>query len=546
MLATFIFIVSMFIAMMLIPPLMKAGTRFSFVDVPDARKVHSAPIPRVGGIAMVAGVVTPILIWVQRPVEVLAFLLGVGVILVFGVWDDRHPLNYRVKFLGQMIAVGIAVFYGDIMIRYLPFCGLDPIPYAVSVPLTFFALLGITNAINLADGLDGLAGGTTFMSIAGLSLLAYMAGDQVVLLLSAAIMGSIVGFLRFNTHPARVFMGDAGSQFLGFAAGVLVILLTQKTNPALSPAMPLLLLGLPILDTFVVMGQRLYEGRSPFAPDRNHIHHKLLSLGYDHYEAVVLVYAAQALLVTSAVYFRYYTDLWNLSIYAGFSLITLLLFSVLRRSGWRAHDHPDVTATTPLSAFVFRLKQRGYLTRYPLLYLAVFIPLYVAYAALNVKEIPHDAAIIIFVLTCVAILGLVVLRNRQEITLVERLVICTTITAAVYYYVTQQEADIPLLSLENLLFLSVTAALLMAYRFSSSRQFRVTPMDFLVLFAVLIVPNMLGEQLVAGDIGEVAAKSVLLYYAVELLIFQARNRTWHFRAIVVSVLATFTVKALWL
>ena len=101
MLATFIFIVAMFITMVLIPPLMKAGTRFSFVDIPDTRKVHTIPIPRVGGIGMVAGAVTPILIWMQQPVEVLAFLLGVGVILVFGVWDDRHALNYRVKFLGQ-------------------------------------------------------------------------------------------------------------------------------------------------------------------------------------------------------------------------------------------------------------------------------------------------------------------------------------------------------------------------------------------------------------------------------------------------------------
>ena len=546
MLATFIFIVAMFITMVLIPPLMKAGARFSFVDIPDARKVHSTPMPRVGGVAMVAGAVTPILIWVQQPVEVLALLLGVGVILVFGVWDDRRPLNYRMKFLGQMVAVGIVVFYGDIVIKYVPFCGLDPIPYAVSVPLTFFALLGITNAINLADGLDGLAGGTTFMSIAGLSLLAYLANDHVVLLLSAAVLGSIVGFLRFNTHPARVFMGDAGSQFLGFTAGVLVILLTQKSNPALSPAMPLLLLGLPILDTFIVIGQRLYESRSPFAPDRNHLHHKLLSLGYDHYEAVVLVYVAQAMLVTSAVYFRYYSDFWNIALYAGFSVATVLLFSTLRRLGWRVHGHPDALFLTPLAGLIVRLKQGGYLTRYPRLYVALFVPLYVVYAVLGMKEVPYDAALTIFALMCIAILGLVTMRNRPEITLLERLVICTTITASVYYYVTQLETDIPLLSVENACFLGLIMALMAAYRFSSSREFRVTPMDFLVLFAVLVVPNMLGTELVAGDIGEVAAKSVLLYYAVEFLISQTRGKTWPFRAVTASVLLLFTVKALWL
>lgn len=545
MLATFVFIVAMFIAMVLIPPLMKAGARFSFVDIPDARKVHATPIPRVGGIAMVAGAVTPILIWSQQPREVLAFLGGVGVILVFGVWDDRKSLNYRYKFLGQALAVAIAVFYGDIVIKYVPFCGLEPIPYAASVALTFFALLGITNAINLADGLDGLAGGTTFISMAGLALLAYMAEDRVVLLLTAAVMGAIVGFLRFNTYPARVFMGDAGSQFLGFSAGVLVIVLTQKSNPALSPAMPLLLLGLPILDTFIVMGQRVYEGRSPFKPDRNHIHHKLLSLGYDHYEAVVLVYAAQATLVTSAVYFRYYSDLWNVVLYGSFSLATVLLFNTLKKTGWRAHRGADPVVPTPLAQLVGRLRKGGYLARYPLLYLALFIPVYVAYATLNIEEIPYDAALVVFVLMCVAAVGLVVLRNRQEITLLERLVICTAITAAVYYYVTEQTRDIPLVGVENAGFLGLVIALMMVYRFSRSREFRVTPMDFLVLFAVLIVPNLMGKELVSGDIGEIAAKSALLYYAVELLIVQLQNRAWQFRMVTFGVLLLFTAQALW-
>ncbi|MSR15859.1 MAG: undecaprenyl/decaprenyl-phosphate alpha-N-acetylglucosaminyl 1-phosphate transferase [Gammaproteobacteria bacterium] len=380
MLATFNFIVAMFITMVLILPLMKAAIRWSFVDMPAARKVHSVPIPQVGGIAMAAGTITPVILWVEHPVEVVAFLLGVGVILIFGVWDDRRPLDYRVKFLGQIIAVGIAVFYGDIVIQTVPCLGLDQSPYAVSVPLTFFALLGITNAINLADGLDGLAGGTTFMSIAGLSLLAYMAHDQTVLLLSTAILGSVVGFLRFNTYPAQVFMGDAGSQFLGFTSGILVILLTQKGNPALSPAMPLLLLGLPILDTFIVMAQRLYEGRSPFALDRNHLHHKLLSIGYDHYEAVVLIYAAQAVLVTGAVYFRYYSDALNLLLYAGFSAATIILFSALKHVRWRTHGDTQSPTPTLLTRSIVRLKQSGALTHYSKLYLSVFVPVYVVFA----------------------------------------------------------------------------------------------------------------------------------------------------------------------
>jgi UDP-GlcNAc:undecaprenyl-phosphate GlcNAc-1-phosphate transferase len=117
------------------------------------------------------------------------------------------------------------------------------------------------------------------------------------MLAATAVIGSIVGFLRFNTYPAQIFMGDGGSQFLGFSAGVLVVMLTQESNTALSPALPLLILGLPIVDTAMVMSQRLYERRSPFLPDRNHIHHKLLGLGFHHYEAVFLICVLQTLLV---------------------------------------------------------------------------------------------------------------------------------------------------------------------------------------------------------------------------------------------------------
>ena len=546
MLATFVFIVAMFITMVLIPPLMKSAARFSFVDMPNERKVHTAPIPRVGGIAMVAGAITPIIIWVQRPTEVLAFLLAIGVILIFGVWDDRRPLNHRYKFLGQLIAICIVVFYGGITIRYVPFHSLEPIPYAASIALTIFALLGITNAINLADGLDGLAGGATFMSIAAISVLAYMSGDGTLLMLSTAIMGSIVGFLRFNTYPAQVFMGDAGSQFLGFTAGILVILLTQKSDPALSPAMTLLVLGLPLLDTFIVIGQRLYEGRSPFKPDRNHLHHKLLSLGYDHYEAVVMIYAAQALLVTSGVYFRYQSDLTNLAIFGGFSLATIVIFQLAKRTGWRAHAHHAADQLTPLSDLIGRLKRSGVLETYPTMFIAVAVPSYAAFAILAAPAIPYDAAITVFAMMCLSIAGVFLTRGRGKIGLLERLLICTTLTAAVYYYVTALRVKSSFFTLENAFFSILILALLISYRFSRTRQFRATPMDFLVIFAVLVVPNMVGTTLVTGDIGEVAAKAVVLYYAAELLISQTLNKEWLIRGVIVTVLAVFTAKALWL
>ena len=378
----------MFITMVLIPPLMRSAEKLSFIDTPGERKVHEIPIPRIGGVAMVAGAVTPVLMWVERPPLVLAFLIGIGVILVFGVWDDRKALDFRLKFLGQFAAIAIVVFYGGIEIRYLPFHSIDPVPSYVSIPFTFFALLGVTNAINLADGLDGLAGGTVLLSVAAIGLLAFLAGDDLLVIFCLAVMGSIIGFLRYNTYPAQVFMGDTGSQFLGFSVGVLVIILTQDTNPALSPSMTLLILGLPIIDTFIVMGQRVYEGRSPFKPDRNHIHHKLLAIGLDHYEAVLIIYVVQAALVTSAFLFRFESDLFNMLLFSAFLLGILGAIRLAMRVGWSANGGGESAPRTPIGAIIARLRKSGVLSDYPVAFVAVSVPCYVLYAIMRSGTIP--------------------------------------------------------------------------------------------------------------------------------------------------------------
>ncbi|MBI4695917.1 MAG: undecaprenyl/decaprenyl-phosphate alpha-N-acetylglucosaminyl 1-phosphate transferase [Gammaproteobacteria bacterium] len=545
MLATFSFIVAMFITMVLIPPLMRSARKLSIVDIPDERKVHTGAVPRIGGVAMVAGAVTPVLLFQSHPPVIISYLLGIGIILFFGVWDDRSGLDYRLKFLGQFLAVCVVVFYGDIHIRFVPFHSLESIPYGVSVPLTIFALLGITNAINLADGLDGLAGGTTFMSIAGLALLAFLAADQPLVSLSCAVLGSVVGFLRYNTYPAQVFMGDAGSQFLGFSAGVFVVVLTQQSNPALSPAMPLLLLGLPIIDTFLVMGQRIYEGHSPFKPDRNHTHHKLLALGFDHYEAVLIIYLVQACLVTGAFFFRYSADWVNLLLFVGFTAFVMIGFRVAGVSGWRAHQYSLEERRTPLTTFISHLRQSGALRRWPMRFIGVTVPIYLVYAMLSAGTISGDAAVTLGVLAVGSLLALL-LQPQAGITLPERLLICVTIVASVYYWVASATEPVAQHQIENLYFVLLTIALIAAYRFRQPRAFDVTPMDFLVVFAAIVVPNLLGGNAIESHLGEVAAKSVILYYASEILISYGESRPKLVRGVVVLVLAVFAAKYGWL
>src|SRR5262249_553564 len=148
-------------------------------------------------------------------------------------------------------------------------------------------------AINHSDGLDGLAGGETLLSLFGIAYLAYLAQDPMLALMCFAVLGGIFGFLRFNTHPARVFMGGAGSQFLGFPLGPFVVALRTQSSPGLSMALPLLLLGLPVIDILAVFYLRATSGMNWFRATKNHVHHRLLELGFDHYQAVVAIYALQ-------------------------------------------------------------------------------------------------------------------------------------------------------------------------------------------------------------------------------------------------------------
>ncbi len=545
MLAFFAFIVAMFISMLLIPPLMRSAQRYAFIDLPSARKVHNVPIPRIGGLAMVAGAVTPILLWVDTGPRVMGFLWGVAIILAFGLWDDRKPLDYRLKFLGQLGAVLIAVFYGGIVIRFAPFCGFEPIPESASIALTIFALLGVTNAINLSDGLDGLAGGTTLLSIGALSLLAFLAHDSELLILSMAVMGAIIGFLRYNTYPAQVFMGDAGSQFLGFSAGVLVIILTQQSNPVLSPSMPLLLLGLPLIDTFLVMGQRLLERRSPFKPDRNHIHHKLLKLGLDHYESVIVIYTLQASLVSMAFLFRYQSDLLNMSVFAGMLTVLAILFALAGQRGWSLRaEHPDA-APRAVTQFARGLKRHAVLRRAPTLFAAVSMALFAGYAVTVLGAIPADGKFTGIALWAGALLVYGWRARRAEFALLERLILYVAITTIVFYWCAERGAPLPLLSIENAYFVVLGVSVMIAYRFAPRRSFDVTPTDFLIILIALLVPTLTRTMFPQDYVGEVAVKTLVLFYAVELVLAEAQKRLWPVRLAACAILSLFAARLLY-
>ena len=269
---------------------------------------------------MAVGVFVPVAFWNLSDPFVRAYLAGAVVMVAFGIVDDCRGLAPKWKFLGQLAAALVVVFYGGVKIHTLG--ALLPegtvLPEWVCVPLTVLAIVGVTNAINLADGLDGLAGGICLLIFACIGYLAWQEEDIVIGLVALALAGSIFGFLRFNTYPASVFMGDTGSQLLGFSAVTLSLALTQGNTP-LSPFVPLVLLGLPILDTLSVMAIRIAKRRSPFTADMNHIHHNLMALGLQQGESVVTIYVLQMFLVASAFLFRFYSDWLLLGGYLVFS-----------------------------------------------------------------------------------------------------------------------------------------------------------------------------------------------------------------------------------
>lgn len=539
----FSFLVAMFITMALMPLLIKSAARLQFVDMPDARKVHDQAVPRIGGVAMVVGVMLPILLWLPLQRESIGFLVGVGIIFLFGVWDDRKDLDYRLKFLGQFLAVLAVVGFGDVTIKFIPFAGLDSISPYISVPLTVVALLGITNAINLSDGLDGLAGGVSLLSFGIIALLGYMVNDTQVVMIALAVIGSILGFLRFNTYPAQVFMGDTGSQFLGFSVGVLVILLTQNVNTALSPALPLLILGLPILDTMMVMVQRIYEGKSPFSADKNHIHHKLLALHFDHYEAVFIIYLIQSSLVLGAFYFRYQSDAMIIASYALFCVSVLAFFQWSGKYGWQARRKVSPRMSIHVVDKVKQLRNDGRLSHWAFLFASGTIPVYLMIGVWLCEDVTTDISLLALGFSCILIFVNFTKRG-QPINWFERVGVYVVSSIIVYLLETTDLSHTVSDVYLNLYFVLLGLAVVVGFRFSKEKSFEVTPLDFLVIFAAFTVPSLPGLSLSESVWSSAVTKMIVLFYAIELVLTHMRKNWNGARYVMAIILAALGLRVI--
>ena len=513
---------ALFLSMLMMPALIRFAGRLRLVDIPDARKSHQGAIPRVGGIAIAIGAVVPAIVWLPVEQPVAAYLVAALVIVTFGILDDRRGLDYRIKFLAQGAAAAIIV-WSDVCIYHLPFSGLDAIPHYIAAPLTVIFLLAVTNAFNLLDGLDGLAAGCAIFSLAAIAALAFVVdGGASVALLAVGTIGAVLGFLRYNTHPAIVFMGDAGSQFLGFTIGVLAIMLMERTENAMSPAIPLLLLGLPILDTTMVMVLRIRDGRSPFSPDRNHIHHKLLSIGFLHHEAVAIIYAVQALLVSLAFTLRFESDWLVLAAYAGICGTCVGAYLVVRGSSWRPHRIDGSTPTGRL-ALEARWQQRvATMHRVAIRYIEWSVGAYFILAAMLSTNVTLDIAVV-----AIGVLGLAAAAAfwRGTWTLPAlRLAIYVAAIIVSFLSVSSVHPEWLPVGRISLWLLTVAVAIGFVIYLTPREQFQVTTLDLLIALVavgVLALPIPTVNRVMAGQL---LLRILVLLYGCELLLSQRPSR----------------------
>lgn len=300
------FALSLVIAFLMTPPVKRFAEKVGAIDVPkDDRRVHNHPIPRMGGLAIFMGFVLSLIVFVPMSTKVLGLLVGALIIAVMGGVDDIVCLNPWIKLLGQVIAALVAIRCGlvfDVISNPNIFAEETYIEIGyLSIPLTMLWIVACTNAVNLIDGLDGLAVGVSAISSLTMLIVSLFVSEPVVSLILAALTGACLGFMPYNLNPAKIFMGDVGSQLLGFVLSTASIMGLFKLHAIITFFVPLLALALPLADTIFAFFRRILHGQSPFKADKGHFHHRLLAMGLNQKQVVAVLYGISAVLGLLAV-----------------------------------------------------------------------------------------------------------------------------------------------------------------------------------------------------------------------------------------------------
>lgn len=328
------FVTSIFIT----PVVKKLAFIIGATDHPNPRKVHQSVMPRLGGLVIYGSFLLGISLLKPFAPNSSAIVAGAAIIVFIGVMDDIFELSAKLKFLGQLAAAFFVVFAGDLQAVFinLPFGGKVELGF-FSIPFTIIWIIGITNAINLIDGLDGLAAGVSSIALITISGMAVIMGNFYVVAVSSILLASTLGFLIFNFYPAKIFMGDTGALFLGYMISVLS-LLGYKNVTFISFIVPVIILGVPISDTFFAILRRIINKKPLSAPDKSHLHHCMLRLGFTHRQTVLIIYSMAAFFGLAAVIYSQ-AKLWGSFLLLG--VLIILMEFIAEKVGLIGKDfHP--------------------------------------------------------------------------------------------------------------------------------------------------------------------------------------------------------------
>ena len=319
--------VCLIIVALLIPFVKKIALHINALDIPDARKVHTKPIPRLGGLGIFIGFLIGYMIFGENTIQMNSILIGSFIIVLTGMFDDIKPISPKAKLLGQLFSFSFIVFYGNILLNNLTIFGLNIEFGILSYPITILFIVACTNIINLIDGLDGLSGGISSIFYLSTIIICFFQGRfmELELILSLIMLGSTLGFLIHNFHPAKIFAGDSGALFMGFSIAV-ISLLGFKTTAITSVFIPLMILAVPILDTLFAIIRRLLKHQKVTMPDKQHLHHQLLKMNFSHRNTVLIIYGINILFATASIL---YTLKDTSDIFIGRIIYILLMIIVL-------------------------------------------------------------------------------------------------------------------------------------------------------------------------------------------------------------------------
>lgn len=520
------FLISFYIAFLLstilIPVGIRLGRRWGIVDKPDARKIHTGLIPRTGGLAIALGTLVALLGTLTFSRQLAGYLGGGAIILAFGFWDDTRNLNYKTKFLGQGLAILVFTLLSGLEICYLgELCpGLTINLGPASILVTAVFMLAVINIINLSDGLDGLAGGLSLLILLACALLGYVQETFLPIAIALAVSGALVGFMRFNMHPAQVFMGDTGSQFLGYSIGACLIMLTQSSS-IYSPILPLFLLGTPVLDTAMVIYERVRSGASPFKPDKNHLHHKLLRAGLTQEQAVISIYFFHFTLILLGFSMRFVKDYLILAAYA-LMLGSIILFRYAVRGKTITAQNLYATVRN-ISNLLFSWNGKVIDVRYCIswIFWKSFFIFFFFFFFINILYIKHPPVYVFSISLVISLFLIIFLYIRNESVLINSfyyLILLLILYVSVYGEI---EINRSIIFLHSQEIISIAFFVLTFFYFGclilTPEKIPLNALDYILLAFIcflVVIPDIQSEY---QNMRKIVMKSVLLGLALNLI-----------------------------